>query len=164
MSDVAGSPTTWADVNQGDVVEGSNNSLWSVTEIDDKGNVSMLNVLTGVERTGKPSMDKEVIIVTKAQDVLATAKTLAVVTLGGEEMGTKFATNSRGEWMCPPDIEHAGALYSHLLVFHGVYGVMVARLPLSGLQAFHATIHDPSQRGGGYVVHVHDPDYRAKTA
>lgn len=154
--------TVWENVNQGDVVEGSNGSLWSVLSITTAGEVTVLNVLTGREVTDKPAGDKPVVVVVKAMDALATAKALVTHALGGQEIATRVEKNGHGEFLCPVEIEHVGALYTHLLIFHGVYGAPVAGLPLSGLQALHTTIHDPAQRAGGYVPHVHDPAY-AKT-
>lgn len=160
MTEVSVEPeqTTWGAINEGDVVIGTNNSMWSVSKIDTDGSITVVNVLTGKVVTSSPKNDAPVLRQVKANHVLHVAKALATVMLGAEDMGTRFR-NSRDEWICPKDFTHPAAFCSHLLVFHGVFGQAVAGRPLPSLEALHTAIHDPSNRGGGYTPHVHDPEY-----
>jgi hypothetical protein len=141
----------WQQIIEGDVVEGSQNSLWSVDKVEG-GTYTLLNVMTGELRPGTPPPDKDVVVVIESGHALDTAITLSKVILGGQELGVR---NAQGEWICPAEIDHAGAMYSHLLHFHAIYGGGVAEKTIGYLTELHARIHDPQERAGGYVEHVH---------
>ena len=149
----------WSAVNEHDIVEGKKETLWSVEKIDTNGEFTLMNVETGRIWTFTPEPAREVVVVVTATHALETAKALAVVHLGGQELGTLFGTNEQGEWICPPDYDHPGALMSHLLVHHSIYGKAVAGRSLVDLRALHAEVSKPEERAGGHVPHVHDPRY-----
>lgn len=151
--------TTWGSINEGDVVEGSNQSLWSVMSIKTDGSITVQNVITGKMVTSTPASDKPVIRAVKATFALATARALTKVMLGGDDLGTRYRKNSLDQWICPPEYIHPGALTSHLLIWHSVFGSAVAGRSLDALEALHTAVHDPSGRGGGYTEHVHSPEY-----
>lgn len=159
MSVTTTEPTTWGNINAGDVVEGSNNSLWSVTKRGEDGSTTVMNVLTGKEVTQTPLDDKPVVRVVKAQHALDMAKALTKVMLGGEELGQRGRKNGQDQWICPATYSHPGAFTSHLLIWHSVFGGAVAKRSLPELDALHAAVHLPEGRSGGYTDHVHSPDY-----
>jgi hypothetical protein len=166
LSDIVpGEPenTTWGAINEGDVVIGTNNSLWSVSKRSADGSTTLINVMTGKTVTSTPDDNKSVVRQVKAAHTLHVAKALATVMLGAEELGTKLR-NTSDEWLCPVDFAHPGAMCAHLLVYHGVFGSAVAGRPLPALVAMHVTIHDPENRAGGYTPHVHDPEYAKRVA
>lgn len=158
-----GEHTTWGSISAGDVVEGTNSSMWSVVKRGDTG-VTVMNVITGKEVTQMPPDDKPVVRVAKAQHALSMAKALTKVMLGGEELGTRERKNGQDQWLCPIDYEHPGTMASHLLIWHSVFGKAVAGRPLPELQSLHAAVHLPSGRAGGYTDHVHTPDYLRVTS
>jgi hypothetical protein len=163
---------TWSEVRQDDIVEGSNGSLWAVDridEIDERGRllrprrITMTHVTTGDSRSGQPDPDKPVVVVVSAAEALEAAVAVTKVSLGGQEVGTRFGPlpgqNEQEEWICPTDYEHPGGFMGHLYVLHGVHGGAVAGLHLGALRRLHDEISAPARRAGTYVPHVHDPRY-----
>jgi len=161
---VTSEQTIWGNISAGDVVEGSNNSLWSVTARGTDGSATVMNVITGKTVTQSPPDDKPVVRVAKAQHALSMARALTKVMLGGEELGTRERKNGQNQWLCPVDYAHPGAMASHLLIWHSIFGGTVAGRPLEELRELHAAVHTPEGNAGGYTEHVHTPDYLAQTS
>jgi hypothetical protein len=154
--------TTWVNIGAGDVVEGTNGSLWTVVERPENGEVTVQNVMTGKKVSQKPADDKPVVRVVKAAHALDVAKALTKVVLGGQELGTQ--KNEHDEWLCPAEFNHPGAFMSHLLIWHSVFGSAVAGQNLTVLNELHAALHSEGGPAGGYTPHVHTSDYAARTA
>jgi hypothetical protein len=153
--------TTWGAINENDVVEGPNGSLWSVRKIAEDGTITCLNTLSGKVASSKPEASKPVVRVVKGTHALSTSRALVAVQLGGEDIGHR---NAMGEWLQPVDYTHPGALITHLMLFHGVYGGAVAGQPLPALAALHTHIHEPAEQSGGFKEHVHDPEFERRVA
>lgn len=170
--------TTWADVRQDDIVEGSNGSMWAVDridEVDERGRalkprrITMTHTTTGEKRTGQPDPDKRVVVVVSAAEALEAAVAVTQVHLGGQVIATQFGPlpgqNEQGEWLCPVEYAHPGGLMGHLYIHHGIQGSAVSGLHLGALRRLHEEVSAPERRGasgsGAYVPHVHDPRFAA---
>lgn len=146
--------TQWSEIVPGDIVGGSNDSMWSVESLDvvpDGIDVVLRNCSSGKAKTGRVAPDRPVTVLIPKSAVTETAEALAQVHLGGEVVGR----NERGDWMTPHVFTHPGAILAHLYLFHGDLGG--GKQSLGELVAVHHLMHN---RGvGTKVPHVHDPDW-----
>ena len=144
----------WSEIVVGDIVEGSNYSMWSVESLNPTPNgldVTLKNCSTGGVKGGHVKPDKPVTVLIPNSTVGEAAEALLQVHLGGEVVGR----NEHGDWMTPEVFTHPGAILSHLYLFHGNLGN--GKEGLRELTAVHHLMH--SRGVGTKVPHVHDPDW-----
>lgn len=143
--------TTWADTNEGDIIEGRAGGLW-VIESKTADSITLTSYSDPlVRRTGSPGPTDPVVIAIPAATAEASALALARVALNGEIIAQK---NESDEWMTPPVFAHPGSMLAHLYVFHGVVPTGMTH---NQLVVEHHRLHQelivPT------TEHVHDPDF-----
>jgi hypothetical protein len=156
--------TAWLDVQIGDIVAGSNDSMWSVEAkaVGEPGffAITLKNCSSGREVSAPVPQEKDVKILISAQAAAEAAEALLQVRLGGQVVGR----NEHGVWMTPDIITHAGAMLAHLYLFHdGLRPQDTDGRTIEQLTADHHAMHQRCV--GTKEPHVHDPDWlKGRTA
>lgn len=145
--------STWYDVNVGDLVGGSSDSVWEVIEINKtSGAVTLENASSKRRASSTVKLAANVTIIMRKADIQAAAVAITQVYLGGVEIARR---NEDGIFLVPAEFANPGVLLSHLYVFHQRNSMVEGDDNLTALIGEHHAMH---QRGLGVKEeHVHDP-------